>query len=62
MRTALAPVVVASDDSIHDAVLAVARAYLAVHPVELLVRGQRNCGPWSGSTCRGARVTTSALE
>ena len=46
MRAALAPVVVAADDSIHDAVLVVARAHLAVHPGELRVRGQRNCGPW----------------
>ena len=46
MGVALAPVPVTSGDTIHDVVLAVARAHLAVHPVELIVRGARNAGPW----------------
>lgn len=46
MRAALEPVPDSRGQTIHDVVLETARAHLAVHPVELKVRGRGNCGPW----------------
>ena len=46
MRAALVPVPDATGGTIHDVVLETARAHLAVHPMELRIRGRGNCGPW----------------
>ena len=46
MRAALEPVPDARGRTIHDVVLKTARAHLAVHPIELCIRGRGNCGPW----------------
>ena len=53
MQVALAPVSGAQGDTIHDLVVEVASAHLAVRPMELTVRGERGCGPWVRLYMRG---------
>ncbi|WP_232830455.1 peptidoglycan-binding protein [Oceanicella sp. SM1341] len=46
MHRALARPELPEGAGIYEAALSVARLHLAEHPVEFVVRGQGNCGPW----------------
>lgn len=46
MRRVLARMEPAAGETLNDAVLRVARQHLAQHPVELIIGGESNSGPW----------------
>lgn len=46
LRRAISPIKPVKGSTIYDAVLAVARQHLAEHPIEFIVKGVDNCGPW----------------
>lgn len=46
LRRAISPVRPAVGETIYDVVLKVARRHLAEHPMEFIVKGEENCGPW----------------
>ena len=46
MRRALARMEAAVGETLNETVIRVARQHLALRPVELIIRGEGNCGPW----------------